>query len=97
MTKIFETRNREDSLFSLPDKAFDCNLGMPDADHVERIRLPAASRRRGGTRLDNQRRMAVYLVALRRVSGMTDMQMAGKKKISAALSQANHCQARASY
>src|SRR6185295_19053384 len=62
---------------------------MSNAKHIERIGLPSLARRSGRTCLYNQGRVSANVISLR-MPCVTDMQMARKKQIGAALSEPRH-------
>src|SRR5882762_6672539 len=94
MAKIFLAGDSEATILGSPRKSLDKNLRMANAHNVERIRFTASAGRRRGSRLHYQRRMATNLVTLGGVARMADVQMAGEKKVGAALSQSGHRQPR---
>src|ERR1044072_2661788 len=96
MFKMLYVRNSKRGGRWVPRKLFNNYRRVSKAKQIERIRLASLARRCGRTRLYDEGRVSVNVISLR-MTGMTDMQVSGKKQISAAISEPRHRHPRSSH
>ena len=93
---MFGGAEEKRSLRVLPQVTLDNDSRAIDPDHIERIDLASAARRRCGARLNDKCRMTADLVACGRASRVADVKVAGEQYVDAAAGEGRHRHARPS-